>query len=45
LDEARQRWGSLVVQDTRYYDADWVGKVHNWAPPLVEAARVLINQM
>jgi hypothetical protein len=42
---AKQRWQSLLEQDIRYKDADWVGQELNWAPPLIEATRKLIRDL
>ncbi len=44
-DEAKRIWHTLVAQDQRYRDADWVGKELKWAKPLVEAARKLIAEL
>ena len=41
IDEAKRLWKSLIQQDPRYQDANWVGKTLNWTAPLVEEARKL----
>ena len=41
IDESKRLWKSLIQQDPRYQDANWVGKALNWAAPLVEEARKL----
>ena len=43
--EAKRFWQTLLAQDERYRDADWVGKELNWAEPLIEAARKLIAEL
>ncbi|MEO8397207.1 MAG: tetratricopeptide repeat protein, partial [Chloroflexota bacterium] len=44
--EAKRIWRSLVAQDQRFRDADWVGKELNWKrPELIEAARKLIAEL
>ncbi len=45
VDQARAQWQELIVQDTRYRDADWVGKELNWHPALIEEARKLIDSL
>ncbi len=42
LQQARAIWQRLLRLDTRYHDANWVGKENNWHPSLIEEARKLI---
>jgi tetratricopeptide (TPR) repeat protein len=44
-DQAIQLWETLITQDSRYKDADWVGKELNWAAPLTEEARKLVAKL
>ncbi len=45
LQQANAIWQLLLKLDTRYRDADWVGKEHNWRPELIEEARKLITKL
>lgn len=45
IDEARRLWKSLIQQDPRYSDADWVGNTLNWAAPLVDEAHKLTARL
>lgn len=45
VDEAKRLWKSLIQQDARYQDANWVGKTLNWAAPLIEEARRLTSRL
>lgn len=45
IDEAKRLWNRLLQKDADYLDADWVAKELNWAPPLVEEARKLIEKL
>jgi tetratricopeptide (TPR) repeat protein len=44
-EEAKRIWKTLVAQDQRFKDADWVGVEFRWVKPLIEAARKLIAEL
>jgi len=45
IEEAHRHWRALIEKDTRYRDADWVGKEFHWRLELVEEARKLIGKL
>ena len=45
IEEAHRHWRAHIEKDTRYRDADWVGKELNWQPELVEEAHKLISEL
>lgn len=45
LNKAKRLWKSLLANDERYRDVDWVRVKLNWDAPLVEEARKLIPSL
>lgn len=44
-DDAKRLWRSLLDEDARYVDVDWVKREHFLAPPLMEEARKLLAEL
>jgi tetratricopeptide (TPR) repeat protein len=42
---AKRLWTSLIQEDERYWNIDWVSDMLNWAEPLAEEARKVIAKL